>query len=105
MTPRLLRLAAKAQHSRSFHAVLVKRGGAVLAAGYNHGHIHAEVMALNQLWPSKRAGTVVWSVRVTRGGRLAMAKPCPRCETYLRANGVKKVVYSSSEGVLETMRL
>lgn len=99
MIQKLHRLAAQAQHTWAFHAVIVKKGGAVLASGYNHEFIHAETNALNKLWPSKRAGTTVWSVRINRSGSLANGKPCANCEAYLRENKVKAVMYSTPEGM------
>jgi deoxycytidylate deaminase len=99
------KLTKKSKHKFAFHACIVQRGGAIVATGYNHGKIHAETNALNQLWPSERDGCKVWSFRVTRGGRLAMAKPCTRCEAYLRENGIKAVYYSNDTGEIERMKL
>jgi pyrimidine deaminase RibD-like protein len=99
------KLSKRAQHNFAFHAVIVKRAGAVVSTGYNHGNIHAEYAALNQLWPSERRGCRIWSIRITRGGKLAMAKPCCSCEAYLRENGIKAVWYSNGEGRMERMKL
>lgn len=98
------KLAAKSvlQHK---HAVVVEKGGAILSCGYNVGWNHAEKKALGKLWPDKRRGVTVWSLRVSNSGRFLMAKPCPRCEEYLRANGVKEVLYSTSDGSITRMRL
>lgn len=100
----LRRLASRSPHNFQ-HAVLVEKGGAVIAVGYNTGGRHAEVEALNKLWPSKRSGTRILSVRFTRTGKLAMAKPCRKCQAYLLQNGIKKVTYSNSAGSLEVMKL
>lgn len=105
MTPALRRLAEKSPHKTYKHAVQIVKGGSVISYGYNHDTIHAEVQALNKLWPGFARGTVVYSMRFTRSGNLAMAKPCDDCETALRAAGVKKVVYSNREGGLSEMSL
>lgn len=93
-----VRLLPRSTHTAHKHAVVVYRGGAIVAMGYNHGEIHAEVAALNKLWPSERKGTKVVSIRMSKGGNLRLAKPCPDCEAYMRENGVKLVVYSDNEG-------
>lgn len=99
------KITKKARHGFAFHACIVQRGGAIVATGYNHGTIHAEQNALGQLWASERKGCKVWSIRVTKGGRLAMAKPCDSCENYLRANGIKIVWFSNDAGEIERMKL
>lgn len=61
--------------------------------GYNRNFQHSEVNALNHLWPNKRAGTTLINLRITRGGRLGNARPCPRCWSYLLLSGASKVIY------------
>jgi deoxycytidylate deaminase len=105
----MVRLAKKAlrksDHRSAFHGVVVYRGGSLLAVGYNRGSIHAEVQALSKLWPSERKGTKVISIRVGRNGKTTIAKPCPKCEAYLREQGVKLVVYSDEDGLMRRMKL
>jgi pyrimidine deaminase RibD-like protein len=105
-TIRAMRLASeKARHRAHRHAALVYRGGALISQGTNHDEVHAEVAALRRLWPSHREDTTVVSIRMTKGNKLGMAKPCPNCEEYMRLAGVKKVVYSDAMGQMITMRL
>lgn len=99
-----LKMTERSQHSVFWHGALVKRGGNILAKGYNHGSRHAEEMAIKKLWPSKRVGTTVWSIRITKTGKLASSKPCPKCMALLRASGVRCVIYSTCEGKLERMK-
>jgi deoxycytidylate deaminase len=75
------------------------------AIAHNFNDHHAEVNALQQLWPSKRVGTKVYSFRWRRDGTLGMAKPCPKCEKYMRDNGVKIVFYSDNTGQIKKMKL
>jgi cytidine deaminase len=84
---------------------MVTRGGAVVAFGTNHDETHAEVAALNNLWPDQRPGTRVISIRLRRSGTLGMAKPCPECQEFMRNNGVKSVMYTNRDGDWETMKL
>lgn len=105
MLGKVKKLAARARASgnKSFHAVIVKRGGAVVASGYNHENIHAEVHALKQLRDTR--GVVLYSYRVNKAGHLTMAKPCSRCQDYILDAGVKKVLYSDENGRIVEMRL
>ena len=100
-----LKLAEKARHKCHKHAAIVMRGGAIISIGVNHDEIHAEVQALKALWPSERKDTRVFVVRLTRGGRLGLSKPCPACQAYMRAAGVKSVDYSTNVGTIERMKL
>lgn len=97
------KLAKKAQHTFAFHAAIVEKGGAIVATGYNHDWLHAERVAIGKLWPSKRNKCKLWSIRVTKGGKLANARPCTACEAYIRASGIKVVWYSTDEGKIERL--
>lgn len=98
--------AGKSWHWYYRHVAVVEKGGAVVAVGFNvRGGTHAEVHALKKLWPSKRRGCRVWSLKLSNTGRLTMAKPCPACEAYLREQGIKTVLYSDSEGQIQRLRL
>ncbi len=106
-----LKMTAFSQHTYARHGVVVTRGGAIIAKGYNHKNRHAERVALDKLWggqgrnQNQRNGVVVWSIRLTPGGKLASAKPCDECEKFMRANGVKLVFYSNSLGEIVRMKL
>lgn len=97
--------AQKSDHRVYFHGVAVVRGGSIVTFSSNYRRIHAEVRALSKLWPNKRKGTKVWSIRITPGGKLACAKPCSNCEKYLREQGVKSVFYTTTSGSIEEMSL
>lgn len=97
-------IAMKSTHKAYFHSAIVTRGGRVIATGYNN-ILHAEEAALNKLWPSERKGSRVWSIRVTKSGILANAKPCPNCQKLMKAEGVKMCFYSTSESKIERMKL
>lgn len=105
VTEAVKRLVRKSTHKQHKHAVMVFRGGALVATGYNHGESHAEAVAMRKLWPDHRIGTRVVSIRMRKNGELGMAKPCPRCEAMLREAGVKSVTYSNYEGQMEKMIL
>src|SRR5512138_3045127 len=98
-------LTAKSKHTAHKHAAVVYRGSNIVATGVNHDEVHAEVQALKKLWPDHRTGTTVVSIRMTRGGKLGMAKPCKACEEYMRKAVVKKVIYSTNDGQMVRMKL
>lgn len=101
------KVSQKSSHHQHHHAAFVVVGGKIQAIGYNTngGSTHAEVKALQQMWPNKRAGVKVYSFRWRKSGTLGMAKPCPKCESYMRDCGVKVVYYSTSDGQIAKMKL
>ena len=102
----LRRKVADFPKQRSYrHVAIVTRGGCVLAVGVNAYTTHAEVVALDQLAFSNRKGVTIISLRIRKDGSLAMAKPCPSCTRYMREYGVKKVMYSCSNGTIIKERL
>lgn len=107
----LKRSARASSHTRFFHAAQVRIGGAVIAMGHNEalaaGGWHAEARAIERATHRHRSikGATVVSIRVTRTGKLANAKPCNNCLALCLDAGVKKVVYSTSQGTLETIRI
>jgi len=109
MIDSILRLAKrecpKSGHKIFRHFAAVVKGGAIIAVAVNRNERHAEVNALNQLWPNKRKNSIVWSIRMTKTGKISNAKPCDECLPYLISNGVKKVYFSTTDGNIECMRL
>jgi len=103
MYQKLFEISRKSPHNFK-HVAIVERAGKILAIGYNHDGIHAEESALKKLWPSERIGTRIISLRFTKTGKLANAKPCCECQKLLLESGVKKVTYSTPEGDLKICR-
>jgi pyrimidine deaminase RibD-like protein len=100
------RRVANFPKQRSYrHCAMVIRGGCILSVGVNAKEMHAEVVALTQLSWGQRAGTMVLSLRIRKDGSLAMARPCPSCMQYMKHFGVKKVLYSNSNGVMIKERI
>lgn len=50
-------------------------------------------------------GTTVFVIRLTRGLRVGISRPCDACYALLCAMGVKKVVFIDREGKIATVRL
>jgi tRNA(Arg) A34 adenosine deaminase TadA len=114
--PSLIRTASKSTHGKFFHAAQVQVGGRTLSVGYNKGlggpdregmwTVHAEVMAIRRAlyYRESLKGTTVVSIRVTRQGRLANARPCAACMKAIINAGVKRIIFSTSQGTLEEVR-
>lgn len=99
MLERVKRLAEKLEHRNYRHVAIVLRGGSLISIASNVSR-HAEVAALSKLFPSKRVGTTVISLRIRKDGSLAMARPCKHCMAFIRESGVKKVYWSNQYGVM-----
>jgi len=97
----LRRLAEISPHPRYRHGAVALRGGAIVGKGYNHDGVHAEHSCLSGIWPNKRKGLTIWVGRITKSGEWADSKPCSECEAMLKDSGIRKVVYSTSEGFVE----
>lgn len=83
---------------------VVKRSGAVLSFGinkpkndpsyidYEHCSVHAEMDALRQIEDAK--GCVIYVARITRGGAIALARPCELCWTEIVNCGIKRILWT-----------
>lgn len=61
--------------------------------------LHAELCAI-----LRARGREIYSLHVERietNGELGMAKPCKACEEAIKAFGITKVSYTTTEGVIE----
>jgi tRNA(Arg) A34 adenosine deaminase TadA len=98
---RALKEARKSDHFHHRHATLLFKGSVLHAAGYNQGWKHSEIMALNSVKHKGTArGMIAFNVRVTRGGRIGMSKPCEECKAALIKAGVKAVWFTDDEGLM-----
>jgi len=99
------RLAARSTHSVYHHSAVVVRGGAVVGVGFNTASAHAEVAAIRNIWPDKRRGCKIWSMRYTTTGTLANARPCPACQRVLAEAGIRVCFYSDANGEIRRLKL
>ena len=97
--------AKRSDHRCFFVGAIALRGGAIVGVGYNKGTKHAEVKAIQNIWPNKRRGVVLHVVRVTRSGTLSNSLPCKSCQRYLLKSGIKIVNYTSQNGTFERLNL
>lgn len=68
-----------------------------------YGKIHAEMDAA--ICPIPVKGYDAYVARLTKPGKVAMAKPCDSCMTLLRHSGIKNVYWTITEGKWGTLRL
>lgn len=83
---------ASLSKERFKHGALVIKGGSVLASGYNHGKVHAEIHALSRLWGNKIRGCTLISIRITKTG-FGNSYPCSLCQANMLRNRVKSFIY------------
>ena len=58
-------------------------------------YVHAEARLARKL----DSGAIVCVVRVRKSGAYGLALPCPRCMSLLIKRGVKRVYFSTDEGI------
>ena len=91
------------------HGALVVSGGRTLAVGVNsysnppgtpgvgpgQFSIHAEAAALRAIPEDidlRRA--TLYVARLSKGGNIAMSKPCRECQALIEARGIRKICYT-----------
>ena len=102
---RLSRLAKREAIKSDYRyklAAIVLKGGSVLSVGHNTVNKHAEVNALQRVKNAKGCTLLVF--RLTKTG-FGLAKPCIKCQEYLRLRGVEKVIYSLGRDEFVTERV
>lgn len=62
-------------------------------------NLHAETNAILHLGIDRACGTTLYIARVLRSGGTALAKPCEVCHRWIQLSGIKRVYYTTSEGV------
>jgi len=116
------RMAQQSNEDRTCHGAVLVKGGNILNSAHNKwsyssfgkrfrhrdrgiSTLHAELAAVLNLDRSVTQGSDIYVVRVNRKGDFKMSKPCPMCETALKHVGVKRVYYTTNEGILECHKL
>ncbi|MGW8953952.1 hypothetical protein [Streptomyces sp. NPDC055709] len=64
---------------------------------FHHATFHAEEVLLRRTRSAR--GAVVYVARVSPDGAPALARPCPRCQRALAADGVTRALYTTATGV------
>jgi tRNA(Arg) A34 adenosine deaminase TadA len=104
-------IVAKQSTMRQRHGALLSRGKAVLALGVNRhrahpNHVtdpttesswHAEVSVLRQL-ADIDARSIMFVARVNKEGVAMLSEPCENCRKALASAGVRKVIWTATNG-------
>lgn len=100
-----LKTAKKSNYKVPMGAVFVNQSkvvgqgcNIVFSIGKFNDGMHAEISALNKTTAKYRKNAIVFVGRTTKDGKLAIAKPCSKCEKILKKVGVKRIWYSTYDG-------
>lgn len=107
-----LRTATKAARcSANNHRVgaALFKGRRLIAVGWNTLKTHPDSETFNQLQHAEFSclmgqykydlvGALLYVVRLTRGGKPGISKPCAPCMDWIRACGLRKVIYLDHNG-------
>ncbi len=93
-------LAFKSHHTRFRHgSIAVYRRSTIVGRGYNRDKVHAEVSAIKNIDKYHLyEHLVVYVCRVNSQGGYMNSKPCSKCMSFMKDNGVGRVYFSDSSG-------
>lgn len=111
-------MSMKSDHHQAKVGAVVLQKNKALSSGYNqdkkthpflkkHGFhynqsIHAEMAAIFRMKNKENLkGATIVVYRETKDGHMAMSKPCAVCQKLMRIYGVKKIMYSTENGICE----
>lgn len=116
MLHRAIDIAAKSKYQKhKMGAIITDREGNILSAGYNvkgktHPKqklfadkagifstylLHAEIHAITLLPRTGRKPHSIYVARITRSGKIGMARPCPVCMLALKSAGITNIHYTT----------
>ena len=98
---RFVKMAIKLAETVKFnhrHGAIVTRGGKVIGKGKNcyDRCTHAETCAIDDNWASEMQGATIVIIRLRKGKKLGMSRPCDNCMAKIRSVGIKRIVYSTN---------
>ena len=71
------------------------------AADNCHHYIHAETAAIIHAGSTDLSDCVIYVYREDLNGALACSRPCPACLSLIGLVGIKKIFYTTREGLTE----
>lgn len=116
----MLRIATKQAAKSNYYyrlGAVITKGKRVIATGYNklsycpvnnfNNSRHAEMDVILKVLKRGKEGlssllnSTLHVTRITTTGRPAMAKPCPKCMNLIYSVGIKKIIYTTDNGIEE----
>ena len=106
------KLSEKSEYHHKLGAVLIKKGR-VIGLGFNKSNkthpksktpyntIHAEFDAIIGLSLEELKGAEIYVYREYKDGKPALAKPCQHCLQLIIQAGIKKIHYTTNDGIME----
>ena len=80
-------------------AVLIKNGN-IICTGYNDFRKHAEIKAINKIYPNKVRRYFKKCDLIVVRNTLSNSKPCKHCLKELKKYGIRRVYYSYNKNLL-----
>lgn len=103
---RAIKEAKKSDHDKYKHATLLFRGSTLVAAGYNQGKKHSEIMALNKVkHKGSTVGLTLVNVRINKNGEIGLSKPCVNCQIALDKAGIGKKYWTVDSNINHCSRV
>lgn len=105
------KLAESSDYEQHPMGAVIARGNKLISVGCNKKrthplsqsrfqNTHAELSAIINARGDTR-GAEIYIYRETKQGQMAMARPCPHCQTLIREFGLKVSYYSSEGGFVK----
>ena len=93
------RLSSKAGHRSHHGSIVLHKRGSIVGRGCNKRHVHAEVSCVKNI-PHyyNYDNLVVYVCRVNTRGEFMNSRPCEKCMTFMKENGVSRVYFSDEVG-------
>ena len=102
---KMIRVASMSTHSRYQHCSIIFAGSRLLTYGYNHGEVHAEIMAINRLealirnhMRRPRNLHMINFMIKRKTGKIGNSIPCDGCYLASMNAGIKTITFINSAG-------
>jgi len=106
------KLSLNSNHKQHHLGCVITKKNKIISMGWNKTKthpkstarfhmLHAEIDALLGLSLQDTRGCTAYIYRENKAGKLAMARPCDGCELALKQAGIKKIIYTYDNGILQ----
>ncbi len=115
-------IAQNSPYGKIRHGAILAKGGSILNTSFNkdkfnsfgsrfrdadrgYATVHAELGCILGMPRSATTGADIYVCRINRDGEFRYSKPCGMCHEALKHVGVKRVYYTTNEGIVEMYKL